>query len=416
MAITVQGFETTMAAFLATATALLLVLAIRRPGPRELSGLAVVALLAVLARPDLLPFAVCCLAGLGAWLARARDMAGLRRAALWTIAGFALPGVAWALWRWSYYGYALPNTAYVKHGHGLVDAGSLDLVRSFLTRVAGPFVLVVAVLLVLSRRRASGGRDGGVTWAVGSALVGVAAFLATGLQFDPIQGDLWRFQMPVLPVILLCLVLLASRDEAAAGLGVRGGVLARAAAWAGAAALAIALPLSTLGEVRTQVRARWTYDRKQAGLALAPFRARGLTMFVSESGALPWAAGWQASDLLGLNDHRIAIHGPSVAYVAGLRPALLQIVVSVDRGARFYVYHPFVDLLRTGRYDFATAILKTNRDLRLGVPAQAHFDFVRRDAPSAAAVLTALRALPRVRRAPPAVTADALRKFGYRAP
>jgi hypothetical protein len=178
----------------------------------------------------------------------------------------------------------------------------------------------------------------------------------------------------------------------------------------------VALPLTTLGEVQTQVRGRWTYDRKQAGLALARFRNEGLTMFVSESGALPWAAGWRAHDLLGLNDHFIALHGPSLGYVAGLRPDLLQVLVSVDRGARFYVYHPFVDLVRTGRFEFAVATLKTSRDLRPGRPAQGHFYFVRRDAPRANAIVAALRGLPRVRRVSAAVTADALRRFGYKGP
>jgi hypothetical protein len=62
----------------------------------------------------------------------------------------------------------------------------------------------------------------------------------------------------------------------------------------GAIAL-VAFPLSSIGETQTQVRGRWIYDRDQVGRALAAFRNDGLRMLVTESGALPYRAGWHAT-------------------------------------------------------------------------------------------------------------------------
>lgn len=407
MTITVQGFETTAAAALAAATALLLLRAIRRPRRRELIALAVASLLTVLARPDLLPLVLCCLAGLGLWLFRRRDGAALRRAALWVFAGLVVPGLAWAAWRWSYYGYPLPNTAYVKRTSGVLSGESLHLVGSFFTRVAWPYAVAIALLLSVRRSR---DRDPELTWAVCAVVAGVLANLAAGLRFEPIQGYLWRFQMPVLPVLALCVVLLASSSPP---LPIRASAAARAAAAAAAfAAFGVALPLSTLHDVRREVRSRWTYDRERAGRALAPFPGAGRRMFVSESGALPWAAGWDAYDILGLTDHHVAVHGPAPAYVASLRPDLLQVVVSVEGRAHLFVTHPYTDLLRTGRYEFATATLKTTSALVPARPALGHFYFVRRDAPRAREIVAALRHIPRVRHVPAPITAQALRLYG----
>jgi hypothetical protein len=361
-------------------------------------------MLAAFARPDLLPFVLFCFAGLGLYLARQRRYADLRSAALSLAIGFALPGIAWAVWHSAYYGYALPNTSSVKRSAGLVNGASWDLIKGFLVRVAGPVLVVLAVLVGRAVRR----RDT-VMWAVGPMLAGAFAFLAVGLKFEPIQGDMWRFQMPILGVLLLCLVLVADSDPLVSRLS---GLPAIAAS-----VVVLAIGFNTLGTVQTEIRGRWVYDRKEAGLALARFKGDGLSMFVSESGALPWASGWKAWDLIGLNDRYIAQHGASVAHVSALNPDLLQFIVSIEPGAQFSGhYRPFADLVQTGRYEFATATLKTNDHLRAGVPASGHLFFVRSHAPHAGEVLATLRGMRNVRRVPPEIVARALAGLGYRPP
>ena len=412
MTLTVQGLETTVAAFLATAAAWLLVRAVRAPTNGSLAALNVACLLAVLARPDLAPFAGICIAALLAWLVRDRDRPALRRALAWTAGAVVLPGALWALWRWSYYGYPLPNTAYAKKSDHLIDPEARHNVRTFVTTFGWPFMAALAALAVRGLRRDRRRADPAGTWAIGAAIVGSAAFVAAGLFFSPLQGNLWRFQMPVFPVLLLCGVLLASRDDGAAALGLRGSRAARALAWAGAAALAL-FALTTVGETRTEVRGRWTHDRITAGKALAPFAHDGMSMFVTESGAIPLYSGWRAYDLLGLNDHHIAEHGAQPAYVASLHPDVLQFVAGPGNrpGA---AYDAFRNLLRTGRYELAVATVKTNDELRPGVPPQAHFWFVRRDAARAGEVLAALRGMTAVRRLSPEMTERTAAAMDYR--
>jgi hypothetical protein len=416
MAITVQGFETTTAAFLGACTLLALVAALQRPRRRELLQLAVAAMLAVFARPDLLPFVVVCFAGLGAWLARARDWVALRTAALWLSVGFVVPGVVWAVWHRAYYGYPLPNTSYVKRSDELVNDRSLEYVKGFLSEFGGPLLLALLAVLVLvtAGRRRGGERRTPVVWAAYTALIGAAAFLLAGLKFDPIQGDLWRFQMPIVGVLLLCLVLLATQDERVSRLGAVGSRAGRAVA-VGGATLLVAFSLTTLGTVRTELGGRYTYDRREAGRALARFDHDGLTMFVSESGVLPWASGWRSADLLGLNDHHIAVHGATAEYVESLRPDLIQFVVALrDPTQAYRYYHPFSDIVRSGRYEFAAATIKTNSELKPNVFPQAHIYFVRRDAPRTRAAAESLRGLRNVRHLSPGGAARVLRGLGYR--
>jgi arabinofuranosyltransferase len=409
LTLTVQGLETTLAALMATLAAWTLVRTIRSPSNGNLAAFNVACLLAVLTRPDTIPYVTVCLIGLGAWLLWKRDRAVFLRALAWTAGALLLPGAVWALWRWSYYGYPLPNTAYAKRSDQLIDAGSRHNVKTFVTTFAWPYLLAIAVLAVRAASRARRQADPGFSWAIGVALCASLAFLFTGLFFSPIQGDLWRFQMPVFPVLLLCGVLLAARDDGASELGLRGRF--RVLPWIAAAALA-AFALTSLGTVRTEVRGRWTYDRVQAGKALAPFAHDGLTMFITESGAIPYYSGWRAHDLLGLNDHFIAQHGARAGYVAALNPALLQFVIKPG-AAGGPPYDVFRQLLGTGRYELASATVKTNADLKPGGIPQAHFYFVRRDARRAAEIVAALRGMPRVLRLPPGVTDRTATLLGY---
>jgi hypothetical protein len=164
--------------------------------------------------------------------------------------------------------------------------------------------------------------------------------------------------------------------------------------------------------VRFEVRGRWTHDRIQAGKALAPFAGDRLTMFITESGAIPFYSHWQASDLLGLNDHEVAVNGAQPERVARMNPDLLQFIAEPGR-APGPPYDVFRELLSSGRYDLALATRKTNDELRAGVPAQAHFYFVRRDGARAADVTRALRGLRSVRRLPAGDVSFILREMDY---
>jgi hypothetical protein len=409
LTLTIQGMETTAATLMAAVAAWLLVRAVRSPNSRELALFNGACLLAILARPDLAVFVGVCLLGLFAWLFRRHDRATLRRAAAWTGAAFFLPALLWALWRWNYYGYPLPNTAYAKRSDALIDPYARHFVRTFVTEFAVLYFVPIAILVVRSISRRRRDSDPAGLWAIWVALSAALAFLFAGLFFSPIQGNLWRFQVPVFGVVLLVLVLLASRDELAANLGMTGSRWARVLTWSLAAA-AVLFPLTTIDKTRVEIRGRWTHDRIQAGKALAPFADAGMTMFVTESGAIPLYSKWRSYDLLGLNDHEIATEGATVRRVNDMNPAVLQLVIRPNGGTAVSVLR---SLLSSGRYELATATVKTNDKLRVGSPLQAHFYFVKKDVPLARQLLESLRGMQDVKRLSPALTRQVLRKIDY---
>ncbi len=165
-------------------------LARREAGGGIAAGLA--GLAAILLRFDGLGFvaAVLLVAGVMAW--RAGDR-GLRsetvRALVVVVAGVALLEV----WRWSYFGQLLPNTAYAKLGFG-----PRILVRGahYLGRAASALPVVVLILcaaLALSKRIAS------------RATLGAAALVAaTAAHVLLVGGDfmnMFRFLVPAVPFL-----------------------------------------------------------------------------------------------------------------------------------------------------------------------------------------------------------------------
>ena len=249
-------------------------------------------------------------------------------------------------------------------------------------------------------------------------IAGAAAFLATSFAFTPLQGQLYRFQMPALPVILLVLMLLLSRERLTVLRRWSG--RRRVAAAAAVVGLAVLFPLNTLAKARFEVSARWQHDRVVAGRALAPLADRGLSMLVTEPGAVPFFSRWRTSDLLGLNDETIAHRGLSAGYLERLSPDLVMVVLNPGRAIaqkrrrlpRSYAL--LFDLLRRRGYRLADAIVKTDARLRPASTGVAHLYFVRPRASTEDAV-RALRAAPRVKRLGPA-TVDAFLRFYALAP
>jgi hypothetical protein len=407
--IVIQGMETALAGALAVAGAVALVAVVREPRPRAIAGLGLAALLGTLARPDLGLFFAVCIAGALGRFALARDGASVRRIAGVIALTFVVPGAAYFAWRWSYFGWPLPNTYYVKQSAGLVDSLGFRTVRDFVLRVAGPYLVIAAGLLVMRGRRGDRSPERIATWIL---LAAVGAFVAYGLTFFPLQGYLFRFQMPVYPVALLALVLAAGRPgDVALPVGRR----VAAAAGAALAAALLVFPLNLLGETRMQVRGRWQYDRKEVGLALARYRHDGLSMLVTESGALPLYSGWRATDHLGLNDEDIAHHGVTLAHLRRLDPDLVMMSVPLGRPAayaamrRIPAFARLFALLGDGRHRLAAGIVKTSPKL-VASSGQAHLYWLKTGIRDGAAITRTLRTLPTVRhlpaRASQAIAAD----------
>jgi arabinofuranosyltransferase len=399
----VQGLDTALASLLATVCAILLIATVERPSHGNLAAFFGVCLLTVLTRPDLFPLCAVLVAGLGLWLVRLRDGAALRRGLAWLGAAIAL-GLCYLAWRWSYYGLPAPNPYYVKRSSGLVDPDAAANLGGFLKHMAAPYLALVIGLYAWSWRSPSA-HTRSERYAIGVVLAAVIAFLGATLLFKPIQGYLWRYQMPAYPVILLLLVSLASRVSLPPVSG-RRRTVALAAVGLTATAL-VAFPFNTADRTRTEVAERWGHDRKAVGEALAAYRNDGLRMFVSEAGALPLFSRWWASDSLGLSDEEIARHGASLPYLRRMSPDLVMFlsylkVRPAAAPADIASYgDPIYRLLRSGDYVFAAAVAKSDPNLR-AVRNQGHFYFVKRSSPRAQELVRTLRGLDDVRYLPAA--------------
>jgi len=414
LVIVVQGMETALAALLATALGVLLIEVVRRPTWMRLIAYFVVALLALLTRPDLVPYVAMTVAGLAVALVRSGERGDLRRAAA-SAGALLFPGALYMAWRWSYYGYPLPNTFYIKRGSGFIDSLGVTFVREFTLEVALPYLLLAGALFVRAAVgwRRSGRPSGGELIAVGAVFIGAVAFLAAGALVNPLQGHLWRFQMPIYPVLLLVVVVLSRRSDWSL---LRRRSAARAVAVVGTLALVV-FPLHTLDEARYLTAARWQHDRAVAGQALHGLSDLGASMLVTEAGALPFYSGWRATDLLGLNDEEIAHGGLRPSYLRRLAPDLVVFASHLTGGppARAEGYYTKLrELVRGGAYRFADAYRKTDERLR-PVEGFVHVYLVRVQSPHADRIARRLRALTGVRRLSVGEVRPILDGFGVKA-
>lgn len=319
-------------------------------------------LLAVVTRPGLVVFGAGLLVSLFAILARRE---GLDRAIRFTLYGVVLlfvPGVVFLVSRYAYFGYWFPNSFYVKASSGVVSVVGAKTVFEFLTIVVGP-VSFVGLLAVLSRPASSEIRDRFVR--VGPILTGTALFLGLWFFIDPLQGFLWRFQLPVLPAILL------SVASVSRGYSVPFPRVPVATFFVVLAVLGMTvLPLHTFDDAGANADRRDQTDRVIAGESLRHLNS-DYRMFVTESGALPYYSGWVAVDELGLNSEYVAHNGLSRTFLSDYDPDL--VMVRVDGGPNMLRSRSPVTAgyLANGSYRLVAAVDKSG-----GVPNGYHLYFV----------------------------------------
>ena len=223
-------------------------------------------------------------------------------------AAFVLPGLAYFIWRWSYFGQFFPNTYYVKAG-GLFARDALLYVRGFVL-----FALPVGVVSVASLFRGDRiDRARTLLPLAAAAAVGVPCLLT-----KPMMGYEYRFLVPAFPLLVLAASPLLARIVRTAG---RSSLPLRAAA---VAALAV---LFAVPQVRETANA-WSL-RGGGGSSYLPEKnfyvplGRGLRAAADEAdmppewlvvshynaGALAYYSDWTFVDVIGLNERRIAREG-----------------------------------------------------------------------------------------------------------
>lgn len=198
-------------------------------------------------------------------------------------------GILYFLWRWSYFGYPLPNP-YYKKGGGSLHADGLQTAVANVVRNTLPFLLLFPAAL----RSARGVRE------VVFAGVPAAGFTLLWVLLSNETNFVGRFQYPVVVLVALSWpALIGPLREASPIPTLRGG----AAICAGSLAVAYTFGLTAqLADLENDTR----YDIARV---LRNFGTQERTMAVTEAGLLPLYSEWRTLDTWGLNDEVIAHHG-----------------------------------------------------------------------------------------------------------
>ena len=313
-------FGTPFFALFATLTwAFGLVLIRRRDDPRWAAwGFAASGLVTGLIRPEGVILAVLMLAA----VVLMRGWHGSRRLVGIFAGVFLVLGGAYFAWRWSYFGYPLPNPFY-KKGGGLLHSDSFWESLGNLVRFAGPFSLA----FVLGLRSTKTAR---LTAALMLPLVLFAMAFVLVSNETNFGG---RFQYALWPLVVISWVPLVS------GLPEELGLVwhlpddrIRRAVWVAAGLVAVyalvrySVQQSCMLTISQQSCAA-AYERDgryEAAKMLSDYQGKGYVIATSEAGLLPFYSNWTAIDTWGLNDEWIAHNGGiTEQYLDQIKPEVI---------------------------------------------------------------------------------------------
>ncbi len=294
-----SGMETALVTLLALLALAQLARVLHQPTLRGGAVAGMLSALVVLTRPDgvLVP-----LAGglLLLWQAVRQPQA--RPALLALIGGFVLLYAPYFVWRYSYYGYLLPNTFYAKTGSSTAQVvRGWHYTREFVLGLQ-PFALLVLLggsLLALWRAQPHQRQAAGLLWLF-VLLTAVYVTLVGGDQFP-----LGRFFIVALPPLVLLLT------HGASALAQHGRLAQAGAGLACSALLLTGLVGMPASSSRTPQTAVWREHKvavKNADLGhwLRLNTPPDTVIATGIAGAMPFYAQRHTVDMLGLNDTYIA--------------------------------------------------------------------------------------------------------------
>ncbi|MCL5255289.1 MAG: hypothetical protein M1363_04035, partial [Gammaproteobacteria bacterium] len=152
----------------------------------------------------------------------------------------------------------------------------------------------------------------------------VTGFVIMWILLSNEMNYLWRFQYPILPVILMSWPLLLAGFWKSLN-------LPEPNKWpiASHSLVVIAVVILGVGLVWSQAN-RWkinyqTDGRFEVAQYLSQYQAKAYTVATTEAGLIPLYSGWQAVDTCGLNDQRIAHNGGITSeYLAKIKPEIIM--------------------------------------------------------------------------------------------
>ncbi len=248
-----------------------------------------------------------------------------KKSLLTFIVVFGTLGSAYFFWRWSYFGYPLPNPFYVKGG-GRLHLLSLTLAILFIIRMAWPFLLIWGaawVDLVLKTFRKK--KESPDTLPQQQAnkpktkqlifyMMPVLGFTLIWILLSSEMNYFMRFQYVLLPMMAVSTYPFI--PEAVKS-------------WKSWKLVFVVLAIAMIGwqHISYGTKTRFFPNGMQVvAERLAPYADQGYTMVTTETGLLPLYSKWNAVDSYGLNDQHIAHKGlVDHAYLAEKQAELIVI-------------------------------------------------------------------------------------------
>lgn len=224
---------------------------------------------------------------------------------LWYVGVFGAFYLPYFLWRWSYYGYLLPNTFYVKVGStwSQVARGAGYLFDTSNTYVL-PYVAIAAGIVgVWARRNSPYTR-----WPLVGLIGGVAALFA--LYIVVVGGD-WmhgaRFVVPIVPLLVLLIAWGGAGLMRRAGRGLSLVLLATLLT-----VLVVRIPHDSSKNPDTPFWEEnyWIHANRETGLWLKTHTPPDTLIATAVAGAIPFYSERPTIDALGLTNEYIA-HRPA---------------------------------------------------------------------------------------------------------
>jgi arabinofuranosyltransferase len=313
--LTIQGMETTFATLLVTASTISCLEYIRTNKKKYLISTSLFLCLGMLTRPGVALFAIGVMAGIAAVKYYRNGLKSIYTPFKYGTLFLLIPGAAYILFNLLYYGYPVPNPLYIKSSGGIVSIPGIKQTMFFLAYLVLPYAALGTFSLIFKSEEKI--RQLFVNSL--PILLASSIFIAIWFFFKPIQGFLYRFQMPLLPTLLILFTQANLELETKIN---RENVLKITLIIGLTLCLAL-YPMHTIFDADQAWDKRSQVDRVKTGQALNEFSNENYTMLVSESGALPYYSEWRAYDTLGLNSEYVAHKGLDQKFLERISPELI---------------------------------------------------------------------------------------------
>jgi arabinofuranosyltransferase len=296
---------------------------------------------------------------------------------------FLLLGGLYFLWRWTYFGYPLPNPFYKKGGGHLYFSSLLDSIR-IVVHMCGPFAL--AFILGFRSRKT-------VKQTI-FLLIPTIGFTVIWILLSGETNYLGRFQYAILPVVLMSWPALVKdihidwKFPPIKTLDKRGQLIF---------ILLIGCICYSLLSYQSAYNAQeisFPDGKYDVAVMLRSYSQKHYTMATTEAGLLPLYSNWRDVDTWGLNDQWIAHNGQvTEAYLDSYKPELImfhasfsQVVPIVDRGSSEVWFKNWFPMLRTLKHYAETHGYILAADFGVS-PYDSYYYYVRSDFPDSGDII-----------------------------